>query len=114
MLLGQVSTQVVAETVSLEGELLFKGFGSNVAAGPFTVSEIIEPDGPLLLTWYVATNEAVLFALKLAIEHVVVPLLPAAGLLHVKTGPLSCWKETNVVLSGTVSVNTTFAEAFGP
>src|SRR6266852_3878122 len=98
MLLGQVSAQVFAVTVSLAVEQLLRLFGSNVAAEPLSVLEISVPTVTLLLTWYVATNVAVLFALKPAIEHVVVPLLPAAGLLHVKTGPLSCWKETNVVL----------------
>ena len=49
-----------------------------------------------------------------AMLHVIVPVPPAAGDVHVNAGPPVCVEETNVVCTGTASVSATLAASAGP
>ncbi len=74
---------------------------------------VMVPVAPLpvfTMSW----NVAVAAAGRAAMLHVIVPVPPSAGIVHVKAGPFVCAEETNVVCAGTASVSTTLAASEGP
>jgi hypothetical protein len=60
-----------------------------------------------LLTFTTIENVAVAPAAKDEELHVIVPLAPTGGVVHVNEGPLVWAAETNVAFAGTGSVSTT-------
>jgi hypothetical protein len=95
-----------SEIVVLVVDVLFSAFGS--------LSEVTEAvlvkRVPALVpagTCPVNVKDAVPVA-KLADEQTIVPPAPTAGVEHDITGPELCTSDTNVIVPGRVSDNTTF------
>ena len=99
-------------TVVIAVEVLFKAFGSGVALVTFAVFAI-EPVAPGLILM-VTENVADADGRKDAIEQVMVPVPPTAGVEHENAGPVVCDSPANVVFAGIVSLSETLVAVDGP
>src|SRR3954465_2978060 len=93
-----IDKSALVPTAMLELALLFPRFGSDVMAATLAVSEISVPTGVLLFTFTVRTKVAVAALASVAIEQVVAPVAPTAGVAH--NHPAGVGSDTNVVLAG--------------
>ena len=84
---------------------LFPGHGSKVSLVAVAVLLSVVPFGVLAFTLTTSLNVAVAPALNIEIVQRIVPVPPTAGAEQLKTGPLVCANETNVVFAGVASVN---------
>lgn len=92
----------------------FSEFGSVVDA-TFAMLVNAVPGGVAGGMWKVNVKFAVLPAVNVAIEQVMVPTeSPKFGVAQLNDGPLSCEAETNVSPVGMASVSVTRAESSGP
>jgi len=108
----EIATSVApGVTAAFVVDVLFAGVES---VGLVTLAVfVIVPVAPLLArttSWNIAEPAAG----RPAMLHVIVPVAPAAGAVHVKAGPAVCVNETNVVCAGTASVRATLAASDGP
>jgi hypothetical protein len=79
------------------------------------VLDTTSPFGKPLLILKLSVKMAVLFADRVAIVQVIVPLvLPALGIVHENSGPEFCVSERKVVLPGTELVSETPCASSGP
>lgn len=93
---------------------MFAALGSVVVEDTFAVFDTLLPLGADAATRITKEKTAELAAGIAAKVHEIVPPAPAAGVLHVKVGPLFWVAETKVVDAGTVSVSVTLAASEGP
>jgi hypothetical protein len=85
-----------------------------VSDGDETVAVLVMvvPTPPVTFTTRVNCAEALAFIV--ARVQLTVPALPTAGVVHVKTGPVFCVREANVVLGGSTSFIATVSAAVVP
>jgi hypothetical protein len=102
------------DTVVIAVEELFAGAGSVVAVETDAVFETMVPSGVAGATRTTSVNCALALAARAAIVHVVVPVAPTAGFVHMKEGPLVWLSDTNVVPGGRTSVSVTVWASLGP
>jgi hypothetical protein len=105
-----------ATTTVVEAEL-FAQFGSvseeHGALFTFAVFVMLVPGASPRFALTTSGKDAVAFAAREAIVHVIVPVPPTAGNVP-QFHPAGTPNETNVVPVGIVSVNVTIPEAAGP
>src|SRR5262245_35763742 len=101
---------MVVDSVSM----LLAGFGSGVRPTSGARLASVVPFGVALLTFTTNVNVAVAPGRSDGVVAVTVPVAPTAGVVNVKTGPVFCSIETNVVLGGRVSNNPRVRPSEGP
>src|ERR1051326_9593659 len=74
-----------------------------VSDGEETVAVLVMVVPMPPVTFRTRVNCAEAAALMVAKVQLTVPALPTAGVEHVKTGPVFCFREANVVLGGSTS-----------
>ena len=117
MLLPQLRVQLVEPAVTVASELavLSAACSSFVVLVTLAALVIVEPSGALASTLNANVNTAVVFAGRVAIVQLMVPVaLPTVGVVQVKAGPEFCASDTNVVLPGTGLVSVTLCALSGP
>src|SRR5439155_436630 len=84
---------------------LFPGTLSVVPLDIVAVLLIVVPFGVFAVTLTTSLNVAVAPALNIEVVQLIVPVPRTGGGEQLKTGPLVCANETNVVFVGVASVN---------
>ena len=92
---------------------VFGGGGSVDVVVAFAVL-LSRPSGALPETAATIVNVAVALEAMLAFVQVMVPFVPAVGLVQLNAGPVFWTVETNVVFAGSASVSETLVAGFGP
>ena len=110
--LAMLRSAAPGDTVAAVLELLFDGTGSvvvEVTVAVLVIVPVVPAD-----TFTTIENVADAPAGSVAIVQVIVPVPPAAGVVHAKVGPVVWLSETNVVPDGMVSESDTLAASPGP
>jgi hypothetical protein len=104
-----------ALTTVLEAVAELSGVCSSfVALEILAVLDMMVPFGRVVPTLKVNVNTAMELAGRVANVQLIVPVLPADGVVQEKAAPVSCVSDTKVVLSGTALVSVTFCASSGP
>lgn len=101
-------------TVAVAVAVLFVDTGSVVVAATVAVFVIVLPAGSDEAARTTSENVADAALTSVAAVQEMLPVPPAAGVVHVNVGPAVCVSDTNVVPAGTASVTVTPAASEGP
>src|SRR4051794_5987015 len=101
-------------TVTGAEAVLFSLFESSVAEETVTTFVKVVPSGVAGGICAVKVKSALAPAARLAMVQLIVPLVPAGGVVQLNAGPLFCVAETKVIPAGSGSLTTTLDAASGP
>src|SRR5260370_782121 len=90
------------------------GLVASVGLATVAVFVMVAPLAVLALTWTTTVKVAEAPAARVASVPVMVPVLPAAGLVKLKVGPLVWLSDTKVVLAVSMYVGCTVWASDGP